>query len=80
MWEGDQYLVRVDEQDPTQIEMSFNLTNYQPHLRAWPRPIYQARSHGQFHPGCPCQWGLGAALTLWPTEYHLHNKPSTLRA
>ncbi|KAL4221689.1 hypothetical protein ACF0H5_019944 [Mactra antiquata] len=29
----DQYLVRTDENDPTKIEMSFDLSNYQPQLK-----------------------------------------------
>ncbi|XP_052760488.1 uncharacterized protein LOC128203218 [Mya arenaria] len=31
--EKDQYLVRTDESDPTKIEMSFDLSNYQPQLK-----------------------------------------------
>jgi len=38
---GDQYYVRTHPEDPTAIDMSFNLTNYQPHLRGCGRTIYQ---------------------------------------
>lgn len=31
--EKDQYLVRTDKKDPTKIEMSFDLSNYQPQLK-----------------------------------------------
>ena len=37
----DQYFIRTDPRDPLKIEMSFNLSNYQPHLRNCGRNIYQ---------------------------------------
>lgn len=37
----DQYFVRTDPKDPAKIEMSFNLSNYQPQLKASGRNIYQ---------------------------------------
>lgn len=37
----DQYFVRTDPTDPTKIEMSFNLSNYQPQLKNSKRNIYQ---------------------------------------
>ncbi|KAK3095041.1 hypothetical protein FSP39_009526 [Pinctada imbricata] len=39
--EKDQYFIRTDPKDPVKIEMSFNLSNYQPHLRNSGRNIYQ---------------------------------------
>lgn len=38
---GDQYLVAVSSEDPTQIEMSFDLTQYQPLLRGASEPVLQ---------------------------------------
>jgi predicted NAD/FAD-binding protein len=38
---GDQYLVAVSADDPTQIEMSFDLTQYQPLLRGSRAPVLQ---------------------------------------
>lgn len=37
----DQYFVRTDPNDPAKIEMSFNLSNYQPQLKKSDRNIYQ---------------------------------------
>ncbi|CAC5371450.1 unnamed protein product [Mytilus coruscus] len=37
----DQYFVRTDPTDPAKIEMSFNLSNYQPQLKNSKRNIYQ---------------------------------------
>lgn len=37
----DQYFIHTDDKDPEKIEMSFNLANYQPHLRGKNRNIYQ---------------------------------------
>lgn len=39
--EADQYLVRFSPDNPKKIEMSFNLTCYQPQLRKQARNIYQ---------------------------------------
>lgn len=39
--EKDQYFVRTDPDDPEKIEMSFNLSNYQPQLKKSGRNIYQ---------------------------------------
>ncbi|MBL9026495.1 MAG: FAD-dependent oxidoreductase [Myxococcales bacterium] len=38
---GDQYLVHVSERDPTEIEMSFDLTRYQPQLRDAAQGLFQ---------------------------------------
>lgn len=35
------YFIRTDETDPQKLEMSFNLSKYQPHL-AGKRSIYQS--------------------------------------
>ena len=43
--DGDMYMIRVDPNNPKLIEMSFNLTMYQPHLRDGgkaKRDIYQS--------------------------------------
>lgn len=41
--DGDMYMIRTDPKDPKLIEMSFNLSMYQPHLRAnGKRNIYQS--------------------------------------
>ncbi|KAH9519331.1 hypothetical protein Btru_075279 [Bulinus truncatus] len=37
----DQYFIRTDSSDPSKLEMSFNLSNYQPHLKSSDRNIYQ---------------------------------------
>ncbi|CAG5120407.1 unnamed protein product [Candidula unifasciata] len=37
----DQYFIRSDPDDPTKLEMSFNLSNYQPQLKGCGRNIYQ---------------------------------------
>lgn len=37
----DQYFIRTDPNDPSKLEMSFNLSNYQPHLKLSSRNIYQ---------------------------------------
>uniref|UniRef100_A0A2C9K765 Amine oxidase domain-containing protein n=1 Tax=Biomphalaria glabrata TaxID=6526 RepID=A0A2C9K765_BIOGL len=37
----DQYFIRTDSSDPSKLEMSFNLSNYQPHLKSSGRNIYQ---------------------------------------
>lgn len=38
---GDQYFVRTDPQDPEKIEMSFDLSAYQPQLAGTGRHVYQ---------------------------------------
>jgi predicted NAD/FAD-binding protein len=38
---SDQYFVRIDENNPEKIEMSFNLSNYQPQLAEKSRKIFQ---------------------------------------
>eukprot|EP00667_Euglena_gracilis_P006630 EG_transcript_6685 len=38
---GDQYYVYTHPHDPSAIDMSFNLSNYQPHLRDCSRNVYQ---------------------------------------
>ncbi|XP_005111352.1 uncharacterized protein LOC101864185 isoform X2 [Aplysia californica] len=37
----DQYFIRTDPNDRSKLEMSFNLSNYQPHLKDTGRNIYQ---------------------------------------
>jgi len=37
----DQYFIRTDPNDRSKLEMSFNLSNYQPHLKHSKRNIYQ---------------------------------------
>ena len=37
----DQYFVRIDPNDPEKIDMSFNLSNYQPQLKISNRQIFQ---------------------------------------
>lgn len=37
----DQYFIRTDPNDPSKLEMSFNLSNYQPQLKSSDRNIYQ---------------------------------------
>ncbi|XP_046326111.2 uncharacterized protein LOC124110765 [Haliotis rufescens] len=37
----DQYFVRTDDNDSSKLEMSFNLTNYQPQLKSSGRNIFQ---------------------------------------
>lgn len=38
---NDQYFVRIDPTNPDKLDMSFNLTNYQPQLKDQPRQIFQ---------------------------------------
>ena len=48
---NDQYFVRIDPTNPEKIDMSFNLSNYQPQLKVSSRTIFQtiflddSRSH-----------------------------------
>lgn len=52
----DMYFVRTDPNDKQRIEMSFNLTMYQPHLQGSP-PIYQSIFLDDSHSG---GWTVGA--------------------
>ena len=35
------YFVKIDQKDPSKIEMSFNLTSYQPFAKKYSKSIYQ---------------------------------------
>ena len=67
----DNYFVRTYPQSPEKIEMSFNLSTYQPHLRAAGLNVYQT-----YYLNGRCGTDRGTGRTVTPCHCPLNHARS----